>query len=64
MRNRLDGSVEILVAGPPDALARMIERCRQGPPLAKVEAVDVETAVVLDLGYRRPGESFSLIATQ
>jgi acylphosphatase len=64
VRNRLDGSVEVLVAGAPEAIAKMIEQCRKGPPLAQVEAVDVEDASILDLGYRRPGEAFSLIATQ
>jgi acylphosphatase len=64
VRNRLDGAVEVLVAGPPPAMAQMIERCWRGPPLAKVESVDVEDAAPIDLGYRRPGEAFSLIATQ
>ena len=64
VRNRRDGSVEVLVAGPPPALAQMIERCWKGPPLAKIESIDVEDAVPLDLAHRRPGEAFSLIATQ
>src|SRR6266849_6464414 len=64
VRNRLDGAVEVVVAGPPPAMAQMIERCWKGPPLANVESIDVEDAVPLDLGYRRPGEAFSLIATQ
>ena len=64
VRNRLDGSVEVLLAGPPTSMAAMIERCWRGPPLAKVDSVDVEDAVALDLGHRRPGEAFSLIATQ
>jgi len=64
VRNRLDGSVEALVAGEPGAVASMVERCRKGPPLAKIEAVEVEAASALDLGYRRPGENFSLLATE
>jgi acylphosphatase len=64
VRNRADGSVELLVAGPPDVLAQMVERCWRGPSLAKVEAIDVEEATSLDLGFRRPGETFSLIPTQ
>lgn len=64
VRNRNDGSVEALIAGSPQAVAVMVERCRRGPPLAKVETVEVEDAAVLDLGYRRPGEAFSLLATQ
>jgi acylphosphatase len=64
VRNRVDGSVEMLLAGPPAEVAAMIERCRKGPPLSKVEAIEVENAVMLDLGHRRPGEAFSLIATK
>jgi acylphosphatase len=64
VRNRSDGSVEVMLAGPPPAVAAMIERCWKGPPLAKVDAIDIEAATMLDLGYRRPGEAFSLIATQ
>ena len=64
VRNRLDGSVEALIAGTPEAVAQMVERCRTGPPLAAVESIEIEDAAVLDLGYRRPGEAFSLIATQ
>ena len=64
VRNRLDGAVEVLLAGPPGAVAQMIERCWKGPPLAKIESIDVEDAVAFDLSQRRPGEPFSLIATQ
>ena len=64
VRNRHDGAVEALVAGPPEAVAEMIERCGKGPPLAKVETIEIEDAVALDLGYRRPGEAFSLLATK
>jgi acylphosphatase len=64
VRNRHDGSVEVLVAGAPQTVAQLIERCWKGPPLAKVDAIDVEDGVALDLAQRRPGEAFSLIATQ
>ena len=37
VRNRRDGSVEVIAGGPPAAVANLIERCRSGPPLAKVE---------------------------
>ena len=39
VRNRLDGSVEALVTGDPDAVAAMIEACRDGPPGARVSDV-------------------------
>lgn len=64
VRNRTDGTVEVVIAGTPQAIAKMIDRCRKGPPLAQVATIDIEDASVLDLGYRRPGEQFSLIATQ
>ena len=63
VRNRLDGSVEVLVAGPPPAVAELIEQCRNGPPLARVDSVAIEEASELDLGRRRPGEAFSLLPT-
>ncbi len=42
VRNRRDGSVEALFAGPPDRVAGMLERCRQGPRAAKVTALENE----------------------
>lgn len=44
VRNRRDGTVEMLLAGPDDAVRRMIELCRRGPPAARVQRVDVEEA--------------------
>ena len=43
-RNRRDGTVEILVAGDPAAVERLIEQCRKGPPAARVERIDVGQA--------------------
>jgi acylphosphatase len=48
VRNRLDGSVELLVTGDPDAVAAMIEACRDGPPGARV--TDVAAAADEDDG--------------
>jgi acylphosphatase len=42
VRNRRDGSVEAVIAGTDEALADMIRRFHQGPPLAKVSAVESE----------------------
>lgn len=42
VRNRRDGSVEMLLAGDESVVNRMIERCREGPPAARVERIDVE----------------------
>jgi acylphosphatase len=41
VRNRYDGSVEALFAGPAERVAEMIERCRRGPPGSKVASVEV-----------------------
>jgi acylphosphatase len=44
VRNRLDGSVELLASGNDDAVAALIEACRRGPRTALVTAVDVADA--------------------
>jgi acylphosphatase len=41
VRNRSDGSVEALFAGPKSAVAAMVEACWQGPPSARVSKVTV-----------------------
>ena len=41
VRNRPDGSVEIVAEGEAAVLDRFVEACRRGPPTARVEAVDV-----------------------
>lgn len=41
VRNRTDGTVEMLVTGPEDAVAAMIEASRQGPSAARVGEVQV-----------------------
>ncbi|MGQ0588784.1 MAG: acylphosphatase [Sphingosinicella sp.] len=42
VRNRRDGSVEILADGPDEALAELVRRCHEGPPAARVERVEAE----------------------
>ena len=39
VRNRRDGSVELLATGDEDAISRLIEACRDGPPAAVVADV-------------------------
>lgn len=39
VRNRLDGSVEVLLQGPADALDRMDACLREGPPASRVDRV-------------------------
>ncbi len=41
VRNRRDGSVEAVAAGPAEAVARFADACRHGPPAAFVEAASV-----------------------
>jgi acylphosphatase len=63
VRNRRDGTVEALFAGPADAVAAMIEDCRRGPPGARVDSLDAHDGDP-DLPSRRyPGERFSLLPT-
>ncbi len=45
VRNRRDGSVEALLAGAHDDVEAMIRLCRQGPPLARVDALERHDAV-------------------
>ncbi len=40
VRNRRDGTVELVAAGPADRLAALVERCRRGPPMADVTRID------------------------
>ena len=44
VRNRGDGSVEALFAGPAGPVEEMINACRQGPPAAEVLKVEIEKA--------------------
>ncbi len=54
VRNRRDGSVEALFAGPREAVELMLERCRHGPPLARVERIEQrETSDPAPPGFRQ-----------
>jgi acylphosphatase len=54
VRNRRDGSVEAVLSGPEGAVQEMIERCRRGPPLARVAAVTEQIeASAPDPGFRQ-----------
>jgi acylphosphatase len=41
VRNRTDGSVEMLVHGDAHWVEDMVARCHQGPPAARVDRVEV-----------------------
>lgn len=57
VRNRRDGSVEALLAGPADDVRQMLERCRDGPRAAHVTAV-----TVLEEGAESPS-GFEILPT-
>jgi acylphosphatase len=61
VRNRRDGSVEALFAGPAAAVSAMIEHCRRGPPGAQVDAVDHREADSEEAALRRGDELFSVL---
>ena len=63
VRNRRDGSVEALFAGPANLVAVMVTACRRGPSSARVEAVQDEAASPDMLKLRRAGERFSVLPT-
>jgi acylphosphatase len=63
VRNRRDGSVEALFAGPADVVSEMVTRCRRGPASARVDAVQDEPASSDALNLRRSGEGFSVLPT-
>ncbi|MEO1090235.1 MAG: acylphosphatase [Pseudomonadota bacterium] len=53
VRNRRDGSVEALVAGPRRAVAELLAACHRGPALARVDHVTTgEHAAPAEAGFR------------
>ena len=63
VRNRRDGSVEAVFAGPAGAVATMIAACRRGPSSARVDAVQDEAANPDMLNLREAGDRFSVLPT-
>jgi acylphosphatase len=63
VRNRRDGSVEALFAGPGRAVAHMVALCRHGPPASRVDAVLDEPAGADQLELRIGEERFSVLPT-
>ena len=57
VRNRRDGSVEAIFAGPESALCDMVGACQDGPPAAKVASIEI-----LD-GAEFSGAGFSVLPT-
>ena len=42
VRNLLDGRVEAVFAGGASQVEEMLTRCRRGPPMARVDAVEID----------------------
>ncbi len=41
VRNLPDGRVEAVLEGPRDAVYAVLEACKEGPPMARVEGVEI-----------------------
>jgi acylphosphatase len=63
VRNRRDGSVEALFAGPEPVVTEMVKQCRRGPSSARVDAVSDESVNADALNLRPAGERFSVLPT-
>ena len=62
VRNRRDGTVEAVLAGPEQTVKDAIEACHRGPRGAQVETVDV-AAGDASLLQQRQGARFAVLRT-
>lgn len=62
VRNRRDGAVEAVLAGPPALVADMIAACRRGPINARVDALDEREGTPAEL-LLRGGARFAVLPT-
>jgi acylphosphatase len=62
VRNRSDGRVEALIAGPAERIDSLLDWARQGPPGAQVTEVLIEEALP-ETAPPRPGNGFTIAAT-
>jgi acylphosphatase len=63
VRNRRDGCVEAVFAGPADVVTEIVARCHRGPLSSRVESVVQEQGTSDALNLRRTGERFSVLST-
>lgn len=54
VRNRSDGSIEMVASGDEDAVQRFADACREGPERARVDHVEV-----LPADNEKPGKGFT-----
>jgi acylphosphatase len=62
VRNRRNGEVEAVFAGPPAAVDTVIHACRRGPPGARVDGIDEREATADELALGR-GVRFAVLPT-
>jgi acylphosphatase len=63
VRNRRDGSVEAVFAGPRAVVESMVEACRRGPMSARVSGLDQRDGTETELEGRVEGDLFSVLPT-
>lgn len=63
VRNRRDGSVEAVLAGPAVAVDAMVDACRSGPPGARVDDVLAHDASEAALAASGGGAGFHVLGT-
>jgi len=62
VRNRRNGDVEAVFAGPSAAVAQVVQACRSGPPAARVEGLDEREATQEELALGG-GARFAVLPT-
>ncbi len=62
-RNRANGDVEAVVAGAPEDVQTLVEICRCGPPMARVDQILVEEVDVAALQVVRGETGFAILPT-
>jgi len=63
VRNRREGSVEAVFAGPADTVEAVIVACRTGTSVARVEAVEQRDGTADDLALRGERDGFAVLPT-
>jgi acylphosphatase len=63
VRNRRDGTVEVVAAGDSHKIEKFIKECSKGPPASRVAAIHESEATEEMLTMRNAGEKFSFLPT-